>query len=147
RIMKRRTIGQCAFALLLAAGARAQEVPIILEVEVENRVNYVDDVIDPSKVAQSPVPVTPNPAANFAGVIIFADVTAINGNPAKGVMAARNQRLTLTRTPIPGQAISDVVRGVYSQISYEFLKPDGSPVGMIFAMGLAGAPSPGSPTG
>src|SRR5262245_24337430 len=62
-------------------------------------------------------------------------------------MAARNQRLTLIRTPLPRQAISDVVRGVYSQLSYEFLTSDGSPIGMIFAMGLAGAPSPGSPPG
>jgi len=39
--------------LLLAAVASAQEVPSILQVEVENYVSYVGDTTDPSRVARS----------------------------------------------------------------------------------------------
>jgi hypothetical protein len=135
-------------ALVVAAGAAAQEVPTILEVDVENWVTYVYDVTDQSKLAQSPGPLTPSPPANFATRIAIADVTTINGSPAKGVVVVQTQEISLTPTPTPGQAIGDVTRDACVFFRWECLRPDGSQIGSVFALGLsAGTPPPGSPLG
>ena len=120
----------------------------ILQVDVENWVNYINDVSDPSKLARASGPLTAAVPTNFATGVAFADVTAINGSPAKGVMVLRTQSVLLNPNPNPGQAIADVIRGGYSQFSFEFLKPDGSPVGSVFGVGTSGGtPPPGSPLG
>jgi len=137
-------------ALIVAAGAAAQEVPTILEVEFENFVLYVYDVTDHSKLARSPGPVTPSSPtlANFATSIGIADVTTINGSPAKGVLVVQVQGIALTPAPTSGQAISDVTRNATVFHRWEFLKPDGSQIGNIFTSGLSGGPPPpGSPLG
>lgn len=133
-------------ALVFVASAAAQETPTILNVDVENYVAYVNDVTDATRVARSPGPVAPMPAANFSTIVILADVTAVNGEPAKGTMVIRSQTLRLTPTPVPGAALADVTRAAYGQLSWEFLNADGSPIGTIYGMSLSGgAPSPGSP--
>jgi uncharacterized protein (TIGR03437 family) len=136
-------------ALILAAGAAAQEVPTILEVDVENYVIYMYDVTDLSKLARSAGPLkSAFPGANFSTNVIIADVTAINGSPAKGVMVMENQNLNLTPTPTPGQAISDVTRSSSVSFRWEFLKPDGSQIGSVYVLGLSGgSPAPGSAVG
>jgi hypothetical protein len=139
----------CLFcALILAAGAAAQELPTILQVDLENWVQYVYDVTDPSKLARSPGPLTAVQPANFSTNVVIADVTAINGSPAKGVMVMQNQGIALTPTPTPGQSISDFTRQTCVVFRWEFLKPDGSPIGSIFSVGLSGGtPAFGSPLG
>jgi uncharacterized protein (TIGR03437 family) len=139
----------CLFCvLILAAGAAAQEVPTILQVDVEKLVSYAYDVTDLSKLAQSPGPLTAAAPANFATYVSIGDVTAINGSPAKGTVVMCTQFLRLTPTPTPGQAIADTVRGSYIHWSFELLKPDGSPIGSVFVAGLGGGtPPPGSPLG
>ncbi len=134
-----------ACALLLAAGGAAQEVPVILQVAVENYVVYINDVSDVSRLARTPGPQTPNPPANFFTNVILADVTAINGSPAKGIMVLQTQALLLTPSPNPGQAVADMVRGTTVEFKWEFLKPDGSAIGNIYVTGLSGgAAAPGS---
>jgi uncharacterized protein (TIGR03437 family) len=131
--------------LLIRVGA-AQEVPTVLQVDVENAVNYVYDVADPSKLAQNPGPLPASQPLNFSTWISIMDVIAINGSPAKGTLVMSTQFFRLTPTPMPGQAIADVVRTGQAQWSFELLKPDGSPIGAIFAVGLTGGPPPpGSP--
>jgi uncharacterized protein (TIGR03437 family) len=86
--------------------------------------------------------------ANFFTSIILADVVVVNGSPVKGMMVARGQQLSLSPTPNPAQAISDVARSTYFHLAFEFLKPDGSPIGSVFATGMfPGTPPPGSPPG
>jgi len=132
-------------ALILAAGAAAQEVPTILQVDLENWVNYVYDVSDLAKLARSTGPVAPAAPANFSMWVSIADVTAINGDAAKGTVVFRNQVVGLTPNPNPGQAIADIVRASYQQFNFELLKPDGSLVGNIYVVGLnGGTPPPGS---
>jgi len=134
--------------LLLAAVASAQEVPSILQVEVENYVSYVGDTTDPSKVARSSGTVTPNAPLNFFSNVILADVTKINGAPAKGTLVIRSQTMLLTPTPNAGGAIADVTRPAMAEVSWEFLKPDGSSIGNMYVMGFSGGtPPPGSPQG
>jgi hypothetical protein len=135
-------------ALILAAGAAAEELPTILRVDVENYVIYTNDVTDLSKLAQSPGPLTAVAATNFGTNVILADVTAINGSPAKGVMVVQNQGINLTPTPTTGRAISDVTQATASFFRWEFLKLDGSPIGSIFSVGMGGGTTaPGSPLG
>ena len=131
----------CVFAPLLAAGALAQEVPVILHVEVDNGVRYNEDVTDPARVARSPVPVTANPTANFGRNVVIADVTGVNGSPAKGVVVNLETGIFLSPNPMPGQAISDVTQGQFGFHEFDLLKPDGGRIGTIFAIGAPGTPA------
>jgi uncharacterized protein (TIGR03437 family) len=135
-----------AFAQLLMIGAFAQESPSILIVDVENAVNYVYDVSEPSKLAQSPGPLTASQPANFSSWLSIMDVTAVNGSPVKGTLVMSTQFFRLTPTATTGQAIADIVRTGQASWSFEILKPDGGAIGSIFAVGLTGGPAPpGSP--
>ncbi len=134
--------------LILVTTAAAQQGPTILQVDLENWVNYYSDVTDPAKLAKSSTPLAAALPTNFYSNVIIADVTAINGSAAKGVMVMQNQQIALTPTPAPGQAISDVIRSTCVFFRWEFLKPDGTPIGSIFSLGLSGGtPAPGSPQG
>ena len=146
--------GYCAIALcalLLAAEAAAQEAPIILRVEATDWVLYVNDVTNPSQVGRTAGPVAVNAgtrASNFYGSFALADVASINDSPAKGVFVATGQQLFLSPSPTPTQAVGDITRTTYFHTAFEFLKPDGSPIGSIFGSGMfPGAPPPGSPVG
>jgi hypothetical protein len=130
----------CSFALLLTVGATAQEVPVILHVELDNYVRYNEDVIDPARVARSAVPVTANPTANFGRNVVIADVTAVNGSPAKGVAVSLETGVFLNSNPTPGQAISDVVQGQFGFHEYDLLRPDGVRFGPFLPWALLGHP-------
>src|SRR5262249_61887400 len=61
----------------------AQVAPAtILEIDLENRVQYVGDISDVSKLASDPSVTTPVPSKNFVPVLIMADIVAVNGQPA-----------------------------------------------------------------
>ena len=135
-------------AVFLGVAATAQEVPVVLQVDVENTVRYVGDVIDPSRVAQSPAPVPPSStrALNFGSSTVIGDVVAVNGNRANGAWAyvEHNVRLTPTPTiPMPGGAISDVMQPSVAIHSLEFVTPDGGLIGTILSLGAVGSPSKG----
>lgn len=124
---------------MLAASSLAQELPVILEVEVENVVDYLGDVTDPSRVGRSPVPVTANLTGNWYRNMELGDVTAIGGSPAKGVFVREIQVIRLATAPTPTQAVADVTRPSAGHIFYEFLKPDGTSFGLLFALDLQGS--------
>lgn len=134
-------------ALLLAARAAAQEPAVTLRVDTENSVVYGNEYIHPSQLAQ--VADIPNVAGrfpvNFGISVGIADVTAVNGNPARGVLITEVQQLRLSPTAAPGMSISDVTRNGSVRLSLELLHPDGRSIGSIFAVGLAagGTPLPG----
>lgn len=133
---------------LLTLSASAQNGTTILRVDIENWVAYGYDVTDPSALAKTAGPVAAAAPANFGNFVHFADITAVNGSPAKGTLVLRTQVIQLTPTANPGQAMGDVVRGQHAEFSFEFLQPDGDQIGSIFAVGLSGgAPAPGSPAG
>ena len=70
----------------------AQEAPpTILEIELENRVQYVDDISDFSKLASDPN-VTPTvPLKTFVPVLIIADIVAVNTQPVMGLSSPSDQ--------------------------------------------------------
>ena len=97
-------------ALVLVAGAAAQEVPAVLQVDIQNYTSYVYDVTDQSKLARSSGPVAPVSPANFYTTVGIADVTAVNGSPVKGVLIIHSQTARVSPTPTGGMGIADVAR-------------------------------------
>ncbi len=141
-----------AVAALWAASwhvSLAQVAPAtILEIDLENRVQYVGDISDVSKLASDPSVTTPVPAKNFVPVLIMADIVAVNGQPAMGTGVFHLRQINLRTAPNAGEAVADVVRNNVVDIRFEVLKSDGTPIGTIMASGLGGgAAPPGAPLG
>ena len=132
--------------------ALAQQLPTAtLSVDITNQVEYQGDTYDPAKFARNPN-VTPSLGngtgiLNFGTATILGDVVAVNGQPAKGLFAARDRWIGAYAAPAPGQAIADVRRGRIREFTFEILQPDGTAIGSIMGMGLAeGDPPPGQPS-
>jgi hypothetical protein len=115
----------------------------ILEVDVENVVEYQGDVYDPKQFATNPN-VTPvnGPIKNFREAVGLGDIVAVNGQPAKGLYASGVRQITTTPTPNAGQAIADIAQTSIRSHTLEILKSDGTPVGTIMCLGLDSGPAP-----
>jgi uncharacterized protein (TIGR03437 family) len=142
---------KAVLAAVLCAAAfphRTLAAPLttILEIDVENLVEYQEDTSDLSKFASAPNATTAVPPRNFYFRVGIGDIVAVNGQLAKGTMT-RNIRQVLLRTaPDPGQAVADTVRNGVLADSFEILKSDGTPIGTIVSYGpAAGSPAPGAP--
>src|SRR5262245_19006966 len=121
--------------------------PTILEIDLENRVQYFGDISDVSKLATDPNVTNPVPSKNFVPVLIIADIVAVNGQPAMGTSVFHIRQINLRTAPNAGEAIADIVRNNVVEIRVELLKADGTPVGTIMASGLGGGvPPPGAPS-
>src|SRR5260370_27053295 len=123
--------------------------PSILEVDIENYVSYVEDTTDVTKYATLPNPTPAVPPKNFYAAVNIGDIVAVNGQPAKGTVSFHLRRIGLTATPTPGGSIADTGRPNLAIAAFEFLTSDGTIVGSLMSVGLAGAgtPPPGSPPG
>jgi hypothetical protein len=120
--------------------------PTILEVDVENWVNYIEDSSDLSKFATDPNVTTAVAPKNFSFRLGIADIVAVNGQAAKGTLIGNIRSVALTTAPNPGQAIADTARGGVVSYSFDILKADGTPIGTIVCYGPAnGYPPPGAP--
>ena len=143
-----------AFATALCAAAfcqlgMAQALPSsVLQIDVENLVEYLDDVGDPSKFATDPNVTTARQPRNFAQTSYIGDIVAINGESAKGTFTRVTKRLALTPPPLTaGQAEADTTRNAAVADSFEIQKSDGGPVGTIAWSGLGqGDPPLGAPS-
>jgi uncharacterized protein (TIGR03437 family) len=140
-------IAFCALGSWNTAQAQGTPSPVILQVDVENIVNYVDDVSDPSKLATAGSVTTATTPLNFYTGLTLGDIVAVNGQSAKGAFVGHSRQINLRPSPTPGQAVSDVTRTVAADQFFEILRGDGTPVGSIMITALAGtgpAP-PGAP--
>ena len=125
--------------------------PSILTIDVANFVLYNGDISDVLAFAKNPN-ITPSKigpgtgSGEFSVTTVLADIVAVNGQPAKGLFAARTRVIAASPNPTPGTAIADVTRnGIREQI-FELLQPDGTPIGNIVALGFdGGPPPPGTP--
>ena len=125
----------------------AQVAATILELDLENRVNYVDDVFDVTKYATNPNVTTPLTAINFRPAVQINDIVAINGRPVKGTLVSTFRTINLRPTPAPGQAIADIMQDIVVAAHYQILNLDGTVIGSIMASGLGnGLIPPGSPS-
>jgi uncharacterized protein (TIGR03437 family) len=118
----------------------------ILTIDLVNFVEYRQDVSDPAKYATDPNVTIPNTPRNFFTATMFADIVAVNGQPAKGLYVGRPRTIVTFPTPVPGQAIADTTHNSFRDIFFEILTSEGIPVGSIAATGLSGgAAPPGAP--
>jgi hypothetical protein len=127
--------------------ALAQVPPAsVLRIDTVNAVNYDEDTGDVSKFATDPGTPTHTPVQNFNGLICIADIQAVNGQPAMGVLTRVGPNIHLNTAPRPSDAIADVGRNGAQVVSFEILKSDGTPIGTIMANGFGGgAAPPGAP--
>ena len=118
--------------------------PTTLVIDLENVVSYLDDVSDPLKLATNPS-VTPRAftgVKSFAVATMLGDIVAVNGVPAKGTYFSPIRGVEASPTPSAEGAIADVTRSAVREDIFEILKSDGTPIGTIMSLGLAGGPSP-----
>jgi uncharacterized protein (TIGR03437 family) len=127
-------------AMTFCAAAWGQ-APAVLLIDVENSVNYIGDVSDMTKLASTSGAVA-GTSRSFENHMVIADIVAVNGQPVKGTFVNRGQLVTLSPTAGPGQAMANISRTGANQFTFEIQKLDGSPVGSIMAVGLAGGPAP-----
>jgi hypothetical protein len=123
--------------------AEGQAAPAsILVVDVDNIVQYHEDISDVSKFATNPNITPAVIPKNFHGVVIIGDIVAVNGQPARGTVTRNVRMATLTRAPNPGVAIADTVHNGLNADAFEILKADGTPIGAIMGLGLGGGDFP-----
>jgi len=129
--------------VLIACGVAlmGQTLPVILDVEAQKCPFYYQDVADPSKyaTAEGPVPVT---VRNFMAVVVFCDIVAVNGKPARGAAFIRATRVNVSPNPGPGVGVSDVTRGFVMDYHWEIQDAGGTYIGTISAIGLGAGPPP-----
>jgi hypothetical protein len=123
--------------------ARGQAPATILEVDLENVVEYQGDVSDAKQFATNPN-VTPvsGPIKNFRSAVGLGDIVAVNGQPAKGLYASGVQQISTTPVPTSGLAIGDIAQTSIRSHTLVILKSDGTPVGTIICLGLDSGPAP-----
>src|SRR5438132_8191284 len=82
--------------------AQEQAAPAtILVVDVENIVQYHEDISDVSKFATNPNITTAVVPKNFHAVVIIGDIVAVNGQPARGTVTRNVRMANLARAPNP----------------------------------------------
>jgi len=147
-----RRAGSFLMSVLLIAlynnpAAGQSMTPSILTIQLENQVEYLQDISDVSKFATNPDVTPPAPGGrNFGVVTIIADIVSVNGQPAKGVYVGRTRAVLLGQSPSTGEAIADLNRTAIREAIFEILKSDGTPIGSIVGLGFSGgAPPPGAP--
>jgi len=130
--------------VLVSGYAAPAEVapPTILQIDVENTVQYHEDLSDVSKFATDPRITTAVVPRDFHAVVIIGDIVAVNGQPAKGTVTRSVRTATLTTAPNPGQAIADTVHNGLNVEALEILSVDGTPIGTIMGLGLGGGAVP-----
>jgi len=153
-MIRRANIGTTVVLVAAAAfhPALAQQPPTAtLTIDITNQIQYQEDIYDPVKFARS-ANITPSLGIgtgilNFAVATVLGDILAVNGQPAKGLFAARDRFIAAYPAPTPGQAIADVRRNAIREFTYEILQPDGTAIGSIMGMGFnVGDPPPGQPS-
>ena len=138
--------------LTLALGAlldqRAEGQTTVLSIQVENFVNYYNDITDWSKLATIANQTTLSGSVpNFAISLDVADIVSVNGQPVKGVFTERRIQYKRTVSVTPGQFIADSVSSAIQDRFFEILNIAGTPIGNIMVTGMGGAvPAPGTPS-
>ncbi len=140
-----------ATALCAAAcshlGLAQVAAPSILQIDIANHVLYFNDTSDVTKYGTDPNAATTLHAGSFGRGVAIADIVAVNGQRVMGTHSKAAGGNSLRTAPGPGQGIADTVRSGLAVATFEILKSDGTPIGTIFATGLAGGDAPpGSPS-
>src|SRR5437867_2712578 len=98
--------------------------PTILEIDIENLVQYYVDTSDLARFATEPNATPAAPARNFREALWIGDIVAVNGQPAKGTTVVHARGVGLSAAPNAGQAIADTVRSSIREQIFEILRTD-----------------------
>jgi hypothetical protein len=93
------------FAVHCGVAVGQSPTATVLTVDLENFVLYQTDASDISKYATNPGPTPSVVPKNLYVETLLADIVAVNGQPAKGLYAARGQTIVTSPTPAPGSAV------------------------------------------
>lgn len=119
---------------------------VVLMIDLEKIAWYALDPADSAKWMTSPNP-TPVPSTLvFTPMthLLFADVVAINGKPAKGTFAAWGIWTSFSQqvTSAPGRPIADINRSQIWNMLFEVHDAEKGQVGTLAAVGFASGPAP-----
>src|SRR5712692_6416482 len=131
----------CATASFQPASAQVSPATI-LQVEIQNRVRYVDDVFDVSKLATNPNAAPAASARNFNTAVSIGDIVSVNGQAAQGTMTTTTRTTNLRQAPNSGEAIADTIRSDMAHYAFEILSAQGTPIGTIMGFGVGGGAAP-----
>ncbi len=149
--MNEKMKGLCTGLLAIAtwpwSGQAQTPGAAILRIDIANYQPYTYDVFEIQKFATAPVATTlTQPGRAFDFFVIFGDIVAVNGKPAKGLWTARGTTLFFEPNAVAGHSIADLTRGNVIDMYWEILQIDGTPIGTLAASGLTrGSPPPGAP--
>jgi hypothetical protein len=152
-MIRRVSLWRMVVAFLLSYDNRAiaqSPSQVTLVVNVQNAVEYQDDIGTPSQYA-SKATVTPStPPKNFYVATALADIVSVNGQAAKGTYVGRSRSVILNPMPAGtanSEGIADVSRAALREHVFEIQQADGTPIGTIMSVGLSGGPAPpGAPS-
>lgn len=143
-IRKGETIAITLLLVLVSCNVLLGQAPptTILEIDIENLVQYYVDTFDLARFATEPNATPATPARNFREALWIGDIVAVNGQPAKGTTVLHARGMGLSAAPNAGQAIADTVRSSIIDQTFEILRTDDTPVGTILVSGLSGGTAP-----
>lgn len=132
---------------VLGPRTQAQQLgePTILALDQINMVNYNEDTFDITRFAtlSAITPTTLQPTLTNA--LGLADITTVNGVPARGLHIYRFTKVDSATTLTVGRSLADVTRLSWISHVWEIMTADGVSIGTIMAQGMAaGVPPPGS---
>jgi uncharacterized protein (TIGR03437 family) len=135
-------------AALTKLGLAQSTQSAVLQIQVQNFVNYYNDVTDWTKLAANPNQTSPSAAVpSFAVSLDVADIVSVNGEPVRGVFTERRIQYKRSLSPPPGQFVADAAASAIQDRFFEIYKLDGTPIGNIMVTGIGGAaPAPGTPS-
>jgi len=137
--------GAGCFTSSVPSAQVASSSPVVLELDIENVVEYQNDVSDPAKFATNEGVTPAATPRNFLQAVVIGDIVAVNGEPAKGTFVGRPAGIRLSPEARGGLAVADTTRISIGVRTFEILKADGTPIGTIVAEGLNGGASPPGP--
>jgi uncharacterized protein (TIGR03437 family) len=114
----------------LRAGLAQTPSPVVLQVDIENYVQYRGDISDTTKFATIPTPTTA-PTTTFLQNVQVGDIVAVNGRPAKGLWQNRFIIMPFRQNPTPGQPIADLTSSGVVHCVWEILGTDGTYIGAL----------------
>jgi hypothetical protein len=83
------TISVVMIAMKCSLALAQSPVPSILEVDIENVVEYQNDISDPSKFGINPNVTPSSGIMEFGPATVIGDIVAVNGHPPKDTFVGR----------------------------------------------------------
>ena len=105
---------------------------VVLDVVIDNLVNYRFDVADALKRGVVPTRVDPIPDRAFLEFYSIGDIIQVNGKPAKGMWTNWGVVTGFSLNPSPGNAVANIETGAPLFCNLTFYTDKGAFVGALF---------------